>query len=208
MKRVTNQFETIAGIYDPLARLVFGNAIVDAQIFFLDTLPKRGTVLIIGGGTGWILPEIFKQAPQLEITYVEASASMLAKAKQQVFTQKKVTFILGTELDIPKEQSYDVIITNFFLDLFKEDHLKTVVRTLRSHSKVNGKWLVTEFAAGEKWWQKSLLWAMYRFFKITCNIEADRLPQWQEEFKRVGLIERRQKLFYRDFIGTAVYTTE
>lgn len=208
MKRATNRFETIARIYDPLAKLVFGRSIIDAQLCFLNRLPKNGTVLIIGGGTGWLLPVIFKHAPQLEVTYVEASATMLNKAKQQVTRDNKVIFILGTEYDIPQGVLYNVIITNFFLDLFKESHLKDVVRKLRSHLMGNGTWIVTEFTEGEKYWQKILLWLMYRFFRATCNIEADRLPLWQEELKREGLKEEEQKFFYHNFICTAFYSTQ
>ena len=66
-------YNKIAPVYDMLSRLVFGKAIVNAQRRLLPGLPRgEYRLLIVGGGTGWILDELGKQKPQgITIDYVE-----------------------------------------------------------------------------------------------------------------------------------------
>ncbi|RZL54089.1 MAG: methyltransferase type 12, partial [Pedobacter sp.] len=73
-----NNYDKIANQYDTLSRLVFFKSQVNAQINQLHNIPKDSSVLIVGGGTGWILEEIVKLHPSgIKIIYVEISAKML-----------------------------------------------------------------------------------------------------------------------------------
>ena len=121
---IKSGFDFVAPFYDSLAGLVFGRAIRDAQVIFLDMIPRQSQILIIGGGTGWILPEIFTRASPARIVYLEASPKMLNLARQQILNpaQEACTeFRLGTEKDIRSEEKFDVFISHFFLDLFLPD---------------------------------------------------------------------------------------
>ena len=57
-----NGFDSIASIYDPIARLFFGNSITESQATFLSEIPV-GKVLILGGGSGWIATEVLSAQP-------------------------------------------------------------------------------------------------------------------------------------------------
>ncbi len=77
-------FDWIAPYYDWLTRLVFGRSIRRAQRHFLGQIPPGARVLVVGGGTGWLLVDLLKRPAVTHVTYLEASAVMLRLAQQKV----------------------------------------------------------------------------------------------------------------------------
>ncbi|MDB5086371.1 MAG: hypothetical protein JWR09_365, partial [Mucilaginibacter sp.] len=64
--------------------MVYGRALINAQVFLLQYVPVGVDVLIAGGGTGWVLEELAKIHPSgLQITYVEIAADMMALSKKR-----------------------------------------------------------------------------------------------------------------------------
>jgi tRNA (cmo5U34)-methyltransferase len=116
MESSLNQFNWIARFYDPLVKIVFGKHVVNAQTYYLSAIEANSKVLILGGGTGWILKYLHDVQPSSIIYYVEASSKMIALAKKNSaeFTSR-VHFIHGTENTIPSDLKFDMIVTNFYL---------------------------------------------------------------------------------------------
>src|SRR6187402_1340927 len=77
-----NGFDRLAPVYDKLAGLVFGKAIVDAQLVFLDRVRAGDRILILGGGTGWLLEKLLRKQPVCEVWYVESSSRMIELTRQ------------------------------------------------------------------------------------------------------------------------------
>ena len=89
-----NNYDRIARYYDVLSRMVFFRAQLKAQIDQLHFIPANSSVLIVGGGTGWILEEIAKlHSSGLRITYVEISAKMLELSRKRNVRANQVTFV-------------------------------------------------------------------------------------------------------------------
>lgn len=202
-----NSFNWIAGIYDGLARLIFGKAFLKAQCFFLDELKTRSKILIIGGGTGWILRELLLVNTTCEVDYIEASSKMLEKARGQISPSDKdrVNFVLGTEDSIDGRTQYDAVITNFFLDLFNAS-LNEVVQKISSVLSKGSIWLVTDFVDQRKWWHQLMLQVMYAFFRLTTGIEAKQLPDYEGSLAKAGIKKSKEEVFFGSFIKSAVYT--
>jgi ubiquinone/menaquinone biosynthesis C-methylase UbiE len=76
-----NGFDSIAGIYDVLAKLVFGQSIQRAQTHFLPNARNCTSILVLGGGTGWLLRHIRQVNAAAHIVYVDASSAKLAHGK-------------------------------------------------------------------------------------------------------------------------------
>jgi len=199
----SNDFDKIASVYDRLARLVFGKSIVESQQFFLNKIPEGSRILILGGGSGWILAKLFEARPDVEVCYIEASKNMISLAKVRLENDQRVQFINGTEDDIP-DQLFDIVITNFYLDLFDEQALKSVLQKIKTSLSSNVQWLVTDFV-NQNWWQHLMLKLMYLFFKATTKIEANKLPDWNRAVTEVGGVKKNSKFFYRGFVETVVY---
>ena len=71
---MASNYDNSAAFYDQLSQMVFGKALIRAQLYLLQQVPPNSTVLIVGGGTGWILEELSNiHYSGLAITYVEIS---------------------------------------------------------------------------------------------------------------------------------------
>ncbi|QNH61318.1 class I SAM-dependent methyltransferase [Hymenobacter sediminicola] len=187
-------FDRVAAFYDPLARLVYGRSLQVAQQAALDAGLPAGAprLLIIGGGTGWILPEVLCRRPQAHVLYLEASPQMLARsqallARELPGAAAQVEFRLGTEAALTPADAFDGIITFFFLDLFEPQRLRRIVECLSEVRQPLAPWLLADFAAPQRWWQRGLLTAMYGFFRLTTGISGHARPPIQAELTRVGL---------------------
>lgn len=202
----TNGFDGIAPFYDSLKRLVFGNALAESQRALLASIKKNGNVLIIGGGTGEVLEALLKVNEGCSVWYVEASSVMIDRTKKRIGeSTSSVNFIYGSEDSIPVGVAFDAAITGFFLDLFPEEKVGILTRKIGRHLRNDGLWLITDFVDRGKWWQRLLLWSMYRFFVLSCGIEAHRLPAWEHQVGRNGFRERQATLYFADFIKTSAW---
>lgn len=204
MKKL-NSFNNIASFYDVLAHVVFGGAIKRAQCSFLNVIPKRSTVLIIGGGTGWIAKEVLTRIPEVKIIFVEASDKMLNKTRKRLSAEEsgRITLVHATE--IPRNIQVDVVITNFLLDVFTDQSLSLYIDQLQQAMKIATVWLVTDFVDRPVWWQRALLRIMYFYFRLTCAVEAKELPQWGKHLNRAGFNLIGEKDYFFRFIKSAVF---
>ncbi|MCB2408299.1 class I SAM-dependent methyltransferase [Hymenobacter lucidus] len=204
-------FDRVAAFYDPLARLVFGNALRQAQQAALAGLPAgQGRVLIIGGGTGWVLGEVLARRPDARVLYLEASAVMLAKSRETLLQRSpthaaQVEFRLGTEQALQPGESFDAIITFFFLDLFEPVRLRAILARLEQARRPAAPWLLADFRPTQTLWQRVLLTLMYRFFSLTTGISGRNMPDLHRELAAFGLQVRQQQLFFRGMVEAAVF---
>ncbi|HQQ96956.1 MAG TPA: class I SAM-dependent methyltransferase [Cyclobacteriaceae bacterium] len=198
-----NGFDSIAGIYDVLAKLVYGPSIQHAQTHFLPIASNCTSILILGGGTGWLLRHIREVNATAHIVYVDASSAMLNRARRYATTN--IDFIHGTEENIPVNGRFDLIVTPFYLDLFDDDKLTDVVNMIKKVIVPGSYWLATDFVHTSTWWGTMLEKVMYLFFRSICHIESTRLPAWEDIMKCAGFEMQDSASFYRGFIKTVWY---
>ena len=85
-------------------------------------------ILIVGGGTGWLLQQVLTHCQPNRVVYLEASAKMLALASRRVINHNvagSVVFRVGDETCLKPDESFDVIMTPFVLDLFTGKYLQS-----------------------------------------------------------------------------------
>jgi spermidine synthase len=208
----TNTFNSIARFYDILSFIIFRNAIKNSQLFFLNKIPSGKEILIIGGGTGWYLYELLKINHCKKITYVEASPEMIQLTKRKLSTLShtiEIEFIEAPIENVNLQGKFDVVITNYILDVFKEEKLKIVMNTIYSLLKNEGWWMFTDFKISHnslhRYWQIFLIRSMYAFFKITSRIEANKLLSFEQYFHLLNLKKTDTKSFYSKMIESVIY---
>ena len=200
-----NTYDYIAPYYDSIVKLVFGNHILESQISFLDRLPNKGKILLIGGGTGKTLQKLVELKPLLHIDYVDASSKMIQKSKELlVNTAHNVTFIKGTEEVIPSI-NYDAILTFFFLDLFEQKKRKDIFHLLNNKLKPNGKWFVSDFNTPNNLYNKLLETTMFLFLKITTKIESNKIENYLDLFNQQGFKLNGRSEHFNNFIFSCIY---
>ena len=212
-------FDRIAPVYDLLAKLTFGKTIRKVQQYYLSLIPVHSRILIVGGGTGWILTDLLSLGKNLQhITYLEASVAMLKRTDKKLTAYKAlhtdrhfpaITCIHGTEDTIPPDDFYDVIITNFFLDIFDNTELQEVMMKFSRALHPHGIWLFSDFNICEKpmnaCWQRLLIRGMYWFFKITCQLTPVGLPDFERIFYQLGFLQTHSRYFCHDMMVTKIY---
>lgn len=186
-------FDWIAPVYDGLARLVFGRRLQRAQLVWLHLIPQQATVLVVGGGTGWLLEQLLIQCKPKRVVYLDASARMVAKASRRVIQKRllgTVDFRTGDVLELAEKECFDVVVLPFVLDLFAAPTLQQLIPRLKMGMQPGGIWLVTDFVNTTSVWQRLLLWGMIRFFRFTTGIEIEQLANWQALLSASGLVQQ------------------
>jgi len=78
-----NNYNGIAKFYDMLSRIVFQKSIIKAQVYLIQFISEGDKIIIVGGGTGWILEEISRlEKKNISVVYVEKSSAMIDLAKK------------------------------------------------------------------------------------------------------------------------------
>lgn len=202
-------FDWIAPVYDTLAFIVFGHRLQQAQVVFLNRIPPTASVLIVGGGSGWLLEQILRKREPKQVVYLETSAQMLALASQRIVQKAlvgSVDFRVGDETSLQPDERFDVILTPFVLDLFPETTLaSSFIPRLRNGLETDGLWLVTDFVNPQIGWQNALLWTMIRFFRLTAGIKVKRLADWQKLLAESGLSREKQQTQVGGMVSTEVW---
>lgn len=206
---MVNNYDRIAANYDRLSRLIFGKAIVRAQQALLPLLTPPARVLIVGGGTGWILEEIARVCPSgLTIDYVEISSNMLDLARMRDFKKNKVTFIHAAIEDYLSPAAYEVVMTPFLFDNFSYERAREVFQKLDNMLENGALWLFTDFHIDKglnRLWQKTLLRSMYVFFRSISHVEADQLPAMATLFNTNSYRLTLETYHFGRFIRSAAY---
>ena len=202
-------FGRVARVYDGLAQVVFGQAQRRAQLAALHAgLPLVGPaprVLVLGGGSGWVLTELLGRCPAAQVLYLETSAAMLNLAQARLRqlapgAAAQVEFRRGSERALAPGERFDVVVTFFVLDCFTLADFPAALARLNAARRPGALWLVADFRPPRTWWQRGLLRAMYLFFGVAVGLRARQLPLWPDGLASLGLAVVYESSYYGNFI--------
>jgi tRNA (cmo5U34)-methyltransferase len=204
-------FDRVAWCYDALSSLVFGSALQRAQRAALVGLPVGSPhVLILGGGTGWVLLEVLRLRPQAVVLYLEASPNMLARARARLAREcpqalAQVEFRHGTQGALGPNERFDALITFFVLDCIARPDLAGALAQLRACQRPNAPWLLADFRPARRGWRWVLLGLMYTFFRLTTGLRARELPDLAAALVRLGLHPVHRARFYAGAVEAVIF---
>lgn len=207
-------FDRIASIYDAVAGIASFNQINKSQLAFIANLSTQASCLIIGGGTGYFLQKLLEINTTIQVTYIEASAKMLALAQKRIERNipdaaARVTFVCMRVENAPLN-SYDVIVCNYFLDLFDEVHVNKLVSALKKQLNPQGLLYITDFHIPEtnrflKWGTQLGLAILYTLFRFGTKISATRLPQTEQILQDHGFSILVSEKYLRGILMCSLY---
>ncbi len=207
-----SNFDRIAPYYDTLAGWVFGDQIRKSQTAFLHLIPKGGSVLVLGGGTGWILTDIMLQCEPRQIVYLEPSGEMIRLARKSIqqpdLPPISVTFIQGTIANLSSADRFDCLVTPFVLDLFDAPELKKVCTQLQSSLRIGGHWVFADFRIPNNWkkpFARLLIRLMYAFFRLASQLKTHQLADVGPCFPAAHFSEVQSAVFARGMIVGKLY---
>lgn len=204
MDKQQPSYDRLAKHYDFLSRLVFFKSQVKAQTDQLGYIKNCKNLLIVGGGTGWILKNLNAFINPISITFVETSAKMIGLA-QKVKTHHQVEFILQDIENFKVNREFDAVLTPFLFDNFDDMKAEKVFVHIGNMLLGNAFWLYTDFKLDGKWWKNALLKSMHLFFSLIKVVKINTLPKMEDYFKNQGYELIKDKYYYGGFIEGRVY---
>ncbi|MBD8488433.1 class I SAM-dependent methyltransferase [Echinicola sp. CAU 1574] len=200
-KMEKNLYDKVVFFYDQLAVLVLGKGYRESKLAFLDHINNGDKVLIVGGGTGSNLSYIRSMVGgNGEICFVEASEKMIEKAKKntKAVGQGNIEFIHQSDFqDLPLKK-FDVIITQYLLDILPEKELDNLFGELQKRLAQSAKWIFTDFfnRSDRRWIQ----FVMIQFFRIITKNPRNDLPNYKFFFDKYGWYISDSKNYKGDWI--------
>ena len=174
-------FDRLAPHYDWMEAVTAGNMLQRARTSWLDRLADRRRVLSAGEGHGRFAEAFGRRFPAAELTCVEASPRMLARARRRAERSGVSARWINATIPAwaPPARSFDAIVTCFFLDCFAYEQLGALIGALASGAAPDAAWLVVDFAIPDRgiarWRARAIHAAMYGFFRMAVRLPARRL---------------------------------
>lgn len=197
-------YNFIAPYYHSLSQLIFLNRQHQAHFVILKHLKENDKILWVGGGAGKFIAEIEKLNLKLDIDYVDFSSRMIDLAQKEKTSNLNINFIVADIFDFETDKKYDVVMTTFLFDHFKQPKAEELFNQLNSYLKVGGLWFYVDFVQNQKGWQKSVTNVMLSFFRIVIGLDISQLPKMQQIFMSYFEIVEH-KLFFKKYIESIVY---
>ena len=202
-------FDRIAPHYHWLEKLTFGDQLQRARTAFVREMTPPRRALVAGEGNGRFLEELLREHPNLRADCVEASARMIALGRARI-GEKRVRFIHANIRDAaPVEDSYDLLVTHFFLDCFAETELRRVIEKLSRAAKSDATWLIADFCEPPRGWRRLrarvLIAILYRFFRAVAGIEARELVDYAPLLRAEGFTLTNEQISPNEMIRSQLW---
>lgn len=192
-------FDRLAPHYDWLEFLTAGHRLQRARRSGIGALAGRAKVLSAGEGHGRFAAAFTEEFPGAQLTCLESSEKMLARARRRVpAPPARVTWVQQDIFDWVPTEKYDAIVTCFFLDCFTPAMLGEVMNKLASCASSDAVWLVVDFSVPERgparWRAKAVHALMYAFFRVFTSLPARRHTPPDELLRAHGFrLEQRRE---------------
>ena len=179
-------FDRLAPHYRWMECVVAGNKLQRCRTAFLSRVKEARNVLILGEGNGRFLVEARRVLGSAPITCVDSSARMLQLAQARLsalsLSPAAVSFVHADALNwIPPKQSYDVVVSHFFLDCFQPAQLAQLLATISHAATPEAIWLLADFQIPRgcvcRWRAQLIHRVMYAFFRVFTHLPAWRLTE-------------------------------
>lgn len=203
-----NSYDLLAPYYDFIS-LVLSKSYRVSKSIFLDKLKEGDQVLYLGGGTGANLPEILGHiGPAGSVYYLEASRLMIEKARKRLTPEQlsRLVFLHQSEFSKIPKRTYDVVLTQFFLDILPEDEIEKLFNELDRRVNSDTRWIFLDFfpVDGKKWLIKIMIW----FFRLSTGNPRKDLPDYARDFRNYGWEVEEKKWLEKGFIQAWVLMRE
>lgn len=189
-------FDRLAPFYQTMERLAAGRKLQRCRVALLGEIPVPRKVLILGEGRGGFLLECLNRFPDCAFTVIDSSRVMLDLLEKRIGNEdlKRVHLIHVDLIDWqPPLAGFDLIVTHFFLDCFAPQTLAGIIHKLSTAAASQANWLVADFQLANGRFRnlrsRWILWSLYRFFRLSCKLEARSLTP-PDAFLRAAGFER------------------
>jgi len=183
-KKVRSDYDHLAGHYDLWSKLTETRAINKA--IELAEINNRQHVLEVAVGTGLAFRKIAHLNPDGMNIGIDLSKGMLKKTEKRMkgFSKDHYLLQLGNAYHLPfKDQSFDVLINNYMLDLLPEKDFEMILSEFYRVLKPGGRVTICSFSFGTKKINKIWFWMAEKFPELLKGCRPISLESY---LKRAG----------------------
>jgi ubiquinone/menaquinone biosynthesis C-methylase UbiE len=147
MRNSGKNYDRLARLYDKTAHFYSGGQIHALKTAQAHELRPGERVLYAGVGSGE--DAVIAAARPIELTILDASPGMIEQASQSIATAGRigsVEILCSDVLQHDRQDYYDVIVANFFLNIFSEDDMIVVLGHLAKMLKPGGRLMIGDFS--------------------------------------------------------------
>lgn len=194
-----DKYKLVGPIYDWLSAFYSGKSIHHCKVAMLDRLKPGDKVLFAGVGHG--KDAVYAARLGAEVTVVDLSETMLKKFQANLDREGITIKIRQVHSDIMKVaeyERYDMVVANFFLNVFHEDMMVRVLEHLIRLGKPGAHVVVGDFSfpSGNVFSRiaKTLYWyGAVGFFWLFAGNAFHNIYNYPEWMKKLGLHIHEQK---------------
>jgi ubiquinone/menaquinone biosynthesis C-methylase UbiE len=206
-------FDRLASCYRLLEFLAFGPDLERARYCHLDRLRDCRAILVLGEGDGRCLVQLVRRAPLAQVTCVDFSPAMLARAAARLSAADRVR-VRFVQADLLQESvpagPHDAVLTLFFLDCFTAAQAAGLIGKITATLHPGAIWLWADFRLPERglarWRAAAWVKILYFFFRWQTGLPARELPPAEELIQRAGLLPIVHRDYQRGLVRSAVFS--
>jgi SAM-dependent methyltransferase len=188
-------FNRIARPYRWLEYLTLGTALENCRTHYLPQLLDRRRALVLGDGDGRFLAQLLASNPDLHADAIDTSATMLQVLRQRcgAATPNAATRLRthnANALTIPFEDSYDLVVTHFFLDCITQPDLDALITRINPTLTPGALWLISDFRIPNGLMRlpaRVFVRSLYLAFRLLTGLRTTHLPDYATPLTQAGL---------------------
>jgi ubiquinone/menaquinone biosynthesis C-methylase UbiE len=145
-------YDRLARLYDAAAHLYSGGQIRALKASQIGALQPGQRILYAGVGDGE--DAVLAANRRVSLTLLDLSQGMLDRAARKFHaadTPDAIEMICADVLKHERPGHYDIVVANFFLNIFKEPMMEIVLAHLATMLKPGGKLLIGDFSYPRGW---------------------------------------------------------
>jgi len=199
---MTNRtYDPVAPFYVLLEQLSFGDELNIARRAFIETVLHAKNTLLIGEGNGRFLGDCLKNKNGGSITILDSSRKMLDLLKSRIRGirhETKLELVCEEIQDwqLKDAPAFDVVVTHFFLDLFRPTNQRSVIEKISGMAKSEALWIIVDYHPSKKTGVLRLInWLQYRFDRLLSGVDTDRHYDPSALIKECGWAVREERQF-------------
>jgi len=167
MQHTGKSYDRLSWLYDAAAQLYSGGQIQALKTFQIGELQPGDRVLYAGVGGGE--DAVLAANRHVALTVLDTSPLMLERAARKfraAGVEDSIEVICADVLEHERPAHYDVIVANFFLNIFTEPRMQVVLAHLATMIKPGGKLLIGDFAYPHGWSTTRTLQRTYYYLSM------------------------------------------
>ena len=199
--KIKDKYRIVGPAYDFLSNLYSGRSIHHCKVAMINTDKIRKGDRILFAGVGHGLDAVRAAEIGANVTVVDLSETMLKQFRQnlkQSNAKLKIRQVHSDIMEFNEFQKYDMVVANFFLNVFDREMMVRVLEQLIKLGKPGAKIVVGDFSypsgnivsRGFKvlYWYGAVL-----FFWLTARNAVHNIYNYPEHMERLGLVIQEKK---------------